>query len=111
MIVLPLYFQVARGEGAAMAGLLIAPQGIGAGIGMRLSASGPDGSAQGDSLVGIVLDASSTLPFLTLTADTSYVEPADARLAGVGMGLAIMPAMTAAYALMRPSRSATRRRS
>jgi len=39
MILLPLYFQVARGQDAIHTGLLLIPQGIGAAIGMRRSAA------------------------------------------------------------------------
>ena len=38
MILLPLYFQVARGEDAITTGLLLIPQGVGASIGMNRSA-------------------------------------------------------------------------
>ena len=38
MILLPLYFQVARGQDAIHTGLLLIPQGIGASIGMNRSA-------------------------------------------------------------------------
>ena len=37
MIILPLYYQVARGESALTAGLLMAPQGVGAALAMPLA--------------------------------------------------------------------------
>src|SRR5206468_12358930 len=37
MILIPLYFQTVRGEDAISTGLLMIPQGLGAGIGMFLS--------------------------------------------------------------------------
>ena len=43
MIILPLYYQVARGETALTAGLLMAPQGLGAALAMPLAGQLTDG--------------------------------------------------------------------
>ena len=42
MILLPLYYQIARGESPLIAGLLVAPQGLGAVIGMSLGGRATD---------------------------------------------------------------------
>ena len=42
MILLPLYYQIARGESPLMAGLLVAPQGLGAALGMNLGGRATD---------------------------------------------------------------------
>ena len=36
MLLLPLYYQIARGESPLIAGLLVAPQGLGAAVGMNI---------------------------------------------------------------------------
>jgi len=43
MILMPLYFQVVRGQDALVTGLLLIPQGVGGGLGMALSGRRPDG--------------------------------------------------------------------
>ena len=45
MIILPLYYQVARGESALTAGLLMAPQGVGAALAMPVAGRLTDRSA------------------------------------------------------------------
>ncbi|HZO37227.1 MAG TPA: DHA2 family efflux MFS transporter permease subunit [Solirubrobacteraceae bacterium] len=99
MILMPLYFQVARGESAAMAGLLLAPQGIGAAVGMRLSARTTERVGAGrTTLLGVAVIIVGTIPLLSLADDTSYgVTSAALILRGIGMGLSLMPAMTSAY--------------
>ena len=42
MILLPLYYQIARGESPLIAGLLVAPQGLGAALGMNLGGRATD---------------------------------------------------------------------
>ena len=102
LLILPLYYQVARGESALTAGLLMAPQGIGAAIAMPLAGRWTDRVGGGRvALVGIAVMTLGTLPYAFVGADTSY-----ALLAGLlvirGLGLAscMMPSMAAAYALL-----------
>jgi EmrB/QacA subfamily drug resistance transporter len=102
MIIIPLYYQVARGESALDAGLLMAPQGIGAALVMPLAGRLTDRVGGGRvAVVGIIVATIGTLPFIWVGPDTSY-----ALLAGTlvvrGFGLAgtMMPAMAAAYAVL-----------
>lgn len=102
MILMPLYFQTVRGEDALSTGLLLIPQGIGGGIGMVLSGrlTGRLGAGR-TSLIGGVVLAAATVPFLLVTASTSFAVIGAAMLVrGIGVGLAIMPAMTAAFSVL-----------
>ena len=55
------------------------------------------------ALVGGVITLIATLPFVLIKADTSYVVISVAMaFRGLGIGLSMMPAMTAAYATLRP---------
>ena len=72
MFLLPIYYQVARGQEAWVAGLLLAPQGIGAACIMRWAGSITD--RLGPRRVvpfGILLMAAATVPFAFVTANTS----------------------------------------
>src|SRR4051812_44025696 len=103
MLLLPLYYQVARGESPLDAGLLVAPQGIGAAIAMRFSGRLTDRVGGGRVvLAGIVVLALGTVPFALVEATTSYgVLTAGVFVRGVGLGFTMMPAMAAAYATLR----------
>jgi EmrB/QacA subfamily drug resistance transporter len=99
MFLLPLYYQVARGQEAWQAGLLMAPQGIGAACIMRWAGSVTD--RLGPRRVvpfGILLMAGATIPFAFVTASTSEVLLAVTLFArGLGLGLSMMPVTAAAY--------------
>src|ERR1700757_918080 len=99
MILLPLYFQVARGQDAITTGLLLVPQGIGASIGMNRSAMATHRFGAGlTSLCGVLIMVCATVPFLFVGATTPYSWISAAMVVrGVGVGLAFMPAMTAAF--------------
>jgi EmrB/QacA subfamily drug resistance transporter len=102
LILLPLYFQVARGEDAIVTGLLLIPQGIGAGIGMNRSAAATSRFGAGlTSMCGGSIMVLATVPFLFVGAKTSFVLMSGAMVVrGVGVGLAMMPAMTAAFSVL-----------
>src|SRR3954449_13365090 len=102
MIILPLYYQVDRGETALAAGLLMAPQGIGAAFAMPFAGKLTDRIGGGRvSLAGLVLVTLATIPFASISATTSYEVLAPALvLRVVGIGCAMMPAMAAAYATL-----------
>ena len=102
MILMPLYFQTIRGEDAIMTGLLLIPQGIGGGIGMFLSGRLTERLGAGrTSFLGAVILAAATIPFLLVTATTPYATIGVAMVVrGIGVGLAIMPAMTAAFSVL-----------
>ncbi|HLG67301.1 MAG TPA: DHA2 family efflux MFS transporter permease subunit [Acidimicrobiales bacterium] len=103
MILLPLYFQVARGQDAIHTGLLLIPQGLGAAVGMNRSALATRRLGAGlTSLCGGMVAAVFTLAFCFIGATTPYTLIGAAMvLRGVGVGLAMMPAMTAAFSALR----------
>jgi EmrB/QacA subfamily drug resistance transporter len=105
MIVLPLYYQVARGESALGAGLLMAPQGLGAAMAMPLAGRLTDRVGGGRvAAVGLVIMTLGTIPFAFLGASTSYVLLALLLVVrGIGMGGTMMPAMAAAFATLERS--------
>jgi EmrB/QacA subfamily drug resistance transporter len=100
MIVLPLYYQVARGEDALAAGLLMAPQGLGAAIAMPVAGRLTDRVGGGRvALVGLVLMTLSSVPFAFVSGGTPYALLGGLLVVrGVGMGATMMPAFAAAFA-------------
>jgi EmrB/QacA subfamily drug resistance transporter len=102
MIILPLYYQVDRGETALTAGLLMAPQGVGAAFAMPFAGRLTDRIGGGRvALFGLLVCTIATVPFASLHADTSYWLLAPVLvLRGIGMGCSMMPAMAAAYATL-----------
>jgi EmrB/QacA subfamily drug resistance transporter len=100
MLVLPLYFQVARGEVALTAGLLMAPQGIGAALMMPFSGRLVDRIGGGRvAVVGCTIMTLATVPLAFVGATTSFTLLAAVLVVrGLGLGAAMMPAMAAAYA-------------
>jgi MFS family permease len=105
LIILPLYYQVSRGESALTAGLLMAPQGVGAALAMPIAGRLTDRVGGGRvATVGLVAMVVATLPFALLDADTSYVLLGGILvLRGFGLGATMMPAMAAAYATLQPA--------
>ncbi len=109
MLLLPLYYQAARGEGALAAGLLLAPQGLGAVTAMVIGGRLTDRIGAGYVVpVGVVLALIGTLPFTQLDVDTSYVWLSVALFVrGMGLGSVMMPTMAAAYTNL-PKEAVTR---
>ncbi len=108
MILMPLYFQIARGQDVLHTGLLLAPSGFGALLANRLAAPMTDRLGAGTTaLSGGLVSIVSTVPFLFLTARTPYVLLMLAMvIRGLGIGLSLMPAMTAAYRALPPGKIA-----
>jgi EmrB/QacA subfamily drug resistance transporter len=102
MILLPLYYQVARGETPLDSGLLIAPQGLGAAFGMNIGGRLTDRYGGGRVIpFGLLFLALGTLPFAGVGAHTSYwLLALGLVLRGFGLGGSMMPAMAAAYATL-----------
>ena len=105
LLVLPLYYQVARGESALDAGLLLAPQGIGAALMLPISGRLTDRLGGGPVVVaGCSVVALATLPFVFVTGHTSYALLGGALFVrGLGLGASIQPSTAAAYALLDSS--------
>jgi EmrB/QacA subfamily drug resistance transporter len=104
-LLLPLFFQVARGEDALHAGLLTAPQGIGAALAMPLAGRLSDRIGAGRvALTGILAMVVTTIPLTLLQGSTSLVLIDGVLfLRGLALGAAMMPSMAAAYATLERS--------
>ncbi|MGV9345463.1 DHA2 family efflux MFS transporter permease subunit [Streptomyces spiralis] len=104
MMLIPLYFESARGESAVTTGLLMSTGGIGVvsaawlcKVLMKRLGGG------GTVVVGISLTMLATVPLTRLSADTSYVLLCvSLAVRGLGTGLTIVPAMTRAFQSIRP---------
>ncbi|HST41093.1 MAG TPA: DHA2 family efflux MFS transporter permease subunit [Conexibacter sp.] len=99
MLLFPLYYQIVRGQSALDAGLLMAPQGLGAAVMMPISGRIVDRGAAGKVvLCGLPLVALGYFTYTQLDADTSYALLAGSLfVAGLGTGATMMPSMAAAY--------------
>ena len=101
-LLFPLYFIQVRGEDALGAGLLLAPQGVGAMITMPIAGILADKIGPGKIvLVGITVITVGMAMFTQIGADTSYAYMLGALfIMGLGMGGTMMPIMTAALATL-----------
>jgi len=106
MLLLPLYYQVVRGESALSAGLLMAPQGIGAALVMPLAGRLTDRYGAGRIVPGGLLVAVlGTVAYTQLGAHTGYALLAISLFVrGIGFGFVMMPAMAAAYQTLSRNR-------
>jgi EmrB/QacA subfamily drug resistance transporter len=99
MFVLPLYYQVVRGQTALDAGLLLAPQGLGAATAMPIAGRLTDTRGAGRIVPwGVLIALIGTGVYTQLSAETSFALLAVALyVRGVGLGMTMMPSMAAAY--------------
>jgi EmrB/QacA subfamily drug resistance transporter len=102
LLLLPLYFQVGRGLSPLDAGLLMAPQGLGAALGMNRAGRLTDRVGGGPvciaGLVGLMVG---TLAFTQVSPGTPYwVLELSLFVRGIGLGFSMMPAMAAAYSTL-----------
>ncbi len=104
MILVPLYYQSVRHLSVIDTGLLNGPQGIGALIMMPIAGRLTERYGGGRiAIIGVSLLALSTIPLAFIGANTSYLAiSAVLFVRGMSIGLGFMPAMTAAFAAMRP---------
>jgi EmrB/QacA subfamily drug resistance transporter len=105
LLLLPLFFQVARHESALQAGLLLAPQGLGAALMMPIAGAFTDRIGGGRVAVcGIALMTLATIPLALIGPHTSLaVIEAALFVRGLALGATFMPAMAAAYATLDPA--------
>ncbi len=99
-LLLPLYYQQVRGEDALHAGLLLAPQGLGMGIALVIAGKLTDRLEPRPIIVaGLALTAAATFAYTQIGAHTNLVLLSTAALvSGLGIGAALVPAMTGVYA-------------
>ena len=84
-------------------GLLLAPQGIGAAFAMALSGRVTERFGGGlTALTGVLITIVATVPFVFIADTTSYYLIAGAMVfRGFGIGMSMMPSMTAAFSVLR----------
>ncbi|MDT0202345.1 DHA2 family efflux MFS transporter permease subunit [Nocardioides sp. AE5] len=101
-LLFPLYFQQVRGESALGAGLLLAPQGIGAMITMPIAGLLADKKGPGKVVVvGITLVTIGMALFTRVDESTSYgFILGSLFVMGLGMGATMMPIMSSALATL-----------
>jgi EmrB/QacA subfamily drug resistance transporter len=101
-LLFPLYFQEVRGENALSAGLLLAPQGVGAMLTMPVAGVLADRIGPGKIvLTGITVVTIGMAMFTRIGADTGYLYLLGALFVmGLGMGGTMMPIMSAALATL-----------
>ncbi len=97
-LLFPSYFLQVRGESTLQAGLLIAPQGIGAMLTMPIAGVLADKVPVGRTVpFALLLIVAGMFTFTQLDADTSYVLISGSLFVmGLGMGGTMMPIMTSA---------------
>jgi EmrB/QacA subfamily drug resistance transporter len=105
LILMPLYWQQIRFESVAMTGLLTAPMGLGMALVMPFAGRLADRVGGGPlALAGVIVTTLATIPFGFIGAHTSIVGLSIAMFVrGLGVGLAFLPVMSAAFAALRPS--------
>jgi EmrB/QacA subfamily drug resistance transporter len=99
MVVIPVYFQIVRGESPLRAGLLLAPLGLGAIITMSLSGRLSDKiAARWIVITGMIIVVAGAVVFTQIHVTTSLALLAGALfVAGLGHGTVLPPAMGASY--------------
>jgi len=104
MILVPLYYQEVRHESVIVTGLLTGPQGLGMLLVMPLSGRFSERFGGGRvALAGVSVLCLGTLPLAFVSPSTSVLEISLVLvLRGVGIGFSFMPAMTAAFASLKP---------
>jgi EmrB/QacA subfamily drug resistance transporter len=104
MILVPLYYQKVRGYDVIDTGLLNGPQGIGALVAMPIAGRLTERFGGGRiAILGVLVLSLSTLPLAFVGAHTSVVLISLVLVVrGLSIGFSFMPAMTAAFSVMRP---------
>jgi EmrB/QacA subfamily drug resistance transporter len=99
LILIPLYYQQVRHEGAVAIGLLLAPQGLGAALALPLAGRLTDRfGARGVASAGMVLAALGMLAYTQVGPGTPYLYLSAALLViGAGVGATVVPSMAAAF--------------
>jgi EmrB/QacA subfamily drug resistance transporter len=98
LLLVPTYFQQIRGESTLHAGLLVAPQGIGAMLTMPIAGALSDRIPVGRIVpFGVLLITGGMFALTRITSTTSYTQLiVTLFVMGLGMGATMMPIMTSA---------------
>jgi EmrB/QacA subfamily drug resistance transporter len=104
MILVPLYYQEVRHESVIVTGLLVGPQGLGMLLVVPFTGRLTERFGGGRvAIVGVLILSLGTIPFGFIGTATSIASISLVLLVrGVGIGLAFVPAMSAAFAALRP---------
>jgi EmrB/QacA subfamily drug resistance transporter len=104
MILVPLYYQEVRHESLIATGLLVGPQGLGMLVAMPVAGRLTDRFGGGRvALGGVSILCLSTIPLAFIGPSASIAGISLVLLVrGVGIGFSFMPAMTTAFASLRP---------
>lgn len=101
MLILPLYFQQARGESVIAAGLLLAPQGLGSLLARPAGSLADRFGPRPVIITGIALAAAGTIPFAF--TDASYLLLSCALvLRGAGLSSVLLAVMVGAFRDLEP---------
>ncbi|MFI5697024.1 DHA2 family efflux MFS transporter permease subunit [Kribbella sp. NPDC051586] len=109
MLLLPLYYQRLRGASPLEAGLLLAPQGLGAIAGTLFVGRILDrtGATRTIMLIGLALAVAGTIPFAVAGPGTPVTLLAIALVVrGAGLTTSLLPSITATYATLPKSQYA-----
>jgi EmrB/QacA subfamily drug resistance transporter len=96
---LPLYYQLARGDSAQHAGLLLIPLGAGMGLSLAIAGRLADKIAPRTiALAGLAFTVLGTYAYTQLSPSTSGLLLGAAQVcSGIGIGAALVPIMSAAF--------------
>jgi len=99
LFLLPFYYQVLRGQSALVAGLMMAPQGLGAITVMRWAGNRSDKvGARAVVPIGSAIIVLGTLAYTQVTPTIPlWILAISLYVRGIGMGLAMMPLTAASY--------------
>jgi EmrB/QacA subfamily drug resistance transporter len=105
MSILPLYYQLARGDSAQHAGLLLMPMGVGMGLSLVLGGRLANRVAPRTmALAGLACTIAGTLVYTQLQVNTSnWLLSAAQVISGAGIGATLVPIMSAAMAGLKPA--------
>jgi EmrB/QacA subfamily drug resistance transporter len=102
---LPLYYQIARGDSAEHAGLLLIPLGIGMGLSLLVAGRLSDSaSPRAIALAGLAFTVVGTYVYTQLGAGTSELLLGAAQVcSGIGTGAVLVPIMSAGFRGLEPA--------